>query len=168
MKGTSPRAKLVIGIMYSDEGAYEEALKELKAEYGPLEVESEALPFAFTDYYAREMGPGLKKKFLCFVEPVERDKLKDIKAFTGALEAKLSVNGRRSVNIDPGYVTKDALVLASTKERGHRIYLGNGIYAEVTLVFGRKECEALPWTYPDYKTKLAGDFFLRVRSSLHY
>ncbi len=76
------------------------------------------------------------------------------------------MEGKRRVNIDPGYVTNSNLVLASTRERRHRIYLGREIYAEVALVFGKQECMGLPWTYPDYRTKLALDFFLGVRNSL--
>lgn len=166
MKGSSPRAKLIAGIMYLEEGEYNRAVKGLKAEFGAVEAESEAFPFDFTEYYAREMGPGLRKRFLCFKEPVAGDRLMDTKAFTNALEARLSLKGKRRVNIDPGYVTKDNLTMASTKERGHRIYLGNGIYAEVAIIFRKQKCETLPWTYPDYSTKLAGDFFLGVRQSL--
>jgi hypothetical protein len=166
MKGSSPRAKLIAGIMYLEKGEYDRAVKGLKAEFSAIEAESETFSFDFTDYYSREMGPGLRKRFLCFKEPVERDRLMDIKAFTNALEARRSVKGKRRVNIDPGYVTRDNLIMASTKERGHRIYLGGGIYAEVTLIFRKQKCETLPWTYPDYRTNLARDFFLGVRKSL--
>jgi len=166
MKGSSPRAKLIAGIMYSYEGEYERAVKGLKAEFGATEAESDAFPFDFTDYYSQEMGTGLQKRFLCFKEPVARDRLRDVKAFTNALEARFSVEGKRRVNIDPGYVTKDNLIMASTKERGHRIYLGRGIYAEVTLIFRKQKCVIPPWTYPDYRTKLARDFFLGIRKSL--
>ena len=112
------------------------------------------------------MGPGLKKRFLCFREPVERDKLRDIKAFTRALKAWLSLKGKRRVNIDPEHVTKNNLGLASTKERGHRIYLGKGVYAGVVLIFRKHRFIYMPWTYADYKTKFARDFFLGVRNSL--
>lgn len=166
MKGTSPKAKLIAGITYSDEQRYDRARATLEAEFGEIEKESEAFPFDFTDYYAQEMGPGLKKRFIAFRELVGMERLRRIKLFTRSLEAELSVKGKRQVNIDPGYVTTSNLVLASTKERSHRIYLGQGVYAEVTLIFGKRKCGSLPWTYPDYAAKLVQDFFLGVRNTL--
>lgn len=161
------KAKLIAGIMYSGGEDYSKAVRELEEKFGEVEAESEVYDFNFTDYYAREMGADLKKRFVAFKEEVEQGRLADIKIFTMEVEGELSQKGRRRVNIDPGYITRDNLVLASTKKRGHRIYLGRGIYSEVALVFGRQRCIYMPWTYADYKTKLACDFFLRVRGSLN-
>jgi len=83
---------------------------------------------------------------------------------TNELERKYSEGGRRKINLDPGYITESNLVLASTKAYNHRIYLKEGIYAEVTLIYRKKTgYEPLPWTYPDYRTRLALDFFGEVR-----
>ena len=83
----------------------------------------------------------------------------DIKLSTNRLEQSLSVNGKRTVNIDPGYLTPARVVLASTKDFGHRLYLGRGIYGEVTLMYQKKEFRPLPWTYPDYRSEPYHRFF---------
>ena len=160
------KAKLFAAIMYSGEEVYKKAIEELVKKFGAIDGESEAFEFNFTDYYAEEMGDKLFKKFLSFKNLINREELADIKLFTNELEKKLSVEGRRQVNIDPGYVTALNLVLATKKESQHRIYLRSGVFAEVTLAFKKNGCVYFGWTYPDYKTKLACEFLLKVRKEL--
>lgn len=104
-------------------------------------------------------GGGLEKRFIVFKNPIERAKLADTKIFTNGIEKEFSVEGKRQINIAPGYLTHASLVLATTKEFPHRIYLKDGIFAEVTLLFKRNGCRSLEWTYPDFKTKETCDFF---------
>ncbi len=160
------KAKLFAAIMYSSEEACKKAIDELVKKSGAIDSESEVFAFNFTDYYAEEMGDKLFKKFLSFRALINREELADVKLFTDELERKFSKEGKRQVNIDPGYVTVQNLVLATRKESQHRIYLGGGVFAEVTLAFKKNGCIYFNWTYPDYRTKLACDFLLRARESL--
>jgi hypothetical protein len=152
--------------MYAEEEAYRRAVERLVERFGLMELEGEAYEFDFTDYYEGEMGAGLWKRFVVFKEPIEREKLADIKLFTNDLERELAVEGRRRVNIDPGYLTKASLILATTKDFPHRIYLREGIYAEVTLTFKKNTCSFFDWTYPDFRTPEVCNFFLEVRKKI--
>lgn len=149
-------------MMYRDESVYESALKALVERFGDVERFCEPYDFIFTDYYEEEMGQGLKKGFVVFQKTIDRARLADIKLFTNMLEKELSVDCKRAVNIDPGYVTRANLVLATTKEFSHRIYLKEGIFAEVTLLFKKGGCKCLDWTYPDFRTKKTCDFFYGI------
>ncbi|MBW2993273.1 DUF4416 family protein, partial [Candidatus Woesearchaeota archaeon] len=125
-----PRAKLFTGILYSDEAAYKKTIRELEKKFGPIEHISQEYDFTdFTAYYEDEMGDNIKKKFLVFKKQINRDKLADIKLWTNELENKFSRFKKRKINLDPGYFTVHNLVLASAKDRSHKIYLKKGIYA---------------------------------------
>lgn len=153
--------------MYKSEEIYEDAKKLLASEYGEIEKESFVYDFNFTDYYEKEMGKRLKKRFMVFKEPMERDKLLEVKLYAMKIEEKLSVDGKRRINLDPGYITKHSLVLATRKERSHRIYLGRSIFAEVTLTFTKKGCRYFEWTYADYKQEKLCGFFQEIRKELN-
>ncbi len=154
------------GLMYSDESVFEHAQKMLESEFGTVEKISAPYDFIFTDYYEKEMGRGLEKRFIVFKKTIDRRVLADMKIFTNSLEKELSVEGKRQINIDPGYLTRANLVLATTKEVPHRIYLKDGIFAEVALLFKRGWCNHLDWTYPDFKMQKTREFFLDVRNEL--
>jgi hypothetical protein len=160
-------AALVAGITFSERDAFVAALGELTREFGPVEMESPEFAFDMTDYYNAEMGENLKKVFFCFRRPVHMESLPDIKLRTNAIERRHArgggKNAARRVNIDPGYVTLSKLVLATTKDYSHRISIGGGIYAEVTLRFHSGAFIPLETTYPDYRTPLALAFFNQVR-----
>jgi hypothetical protein len=163
-------AVLIAGIMYSDEILCDKAIAELIGRFGDIELRSESFPFDMTDYYTPEMGQDIKKKFICFHDPVEMSDLPAIKHTTNRIESEFAfeVNGKihRQVNIDPGYVTLAKLVLASTKDYSHRIYLAQGIYGETTLRYIRDTFTSIDTTYPDYRTPLAIGFFNSVRDYL--
>ncbi len=108
-----------------------------------------------------------KKKFISFEKLIEHVSLSDIKIFTNQIESDHLKDNKRKVNIDPGYLTLAKLVLASTKDFTHRIYIGKGIYAEVTLFYQDKNYRGWPWTYPDYKSEISLSFFQKVRSAYH-
>jgi len=161
---------LFMGLMYREKAVFEIAIQELTDRFGRVILRSPVFDFNFTDYYTHEMGAGLKKAFIAFETHVDPGSLAEIKIITNKIEARLSAlsEGKqmRKINIDPGYATQRKVVLASTKNRSRRIYLGEGIYAEVTLQFKEGKWEPLPWTYTDFKTQIAQEFLTGLRESL--
>jgi hypothetical protein len=125
-------------------------LRRLTAYWGPVDLVSPLWPFTATAYYAREMGEGLWRCLAAFLHLAGPGHLAPGKIFTNDLERRFSVGGRRLVNIDPGYVAKERLVLATGKNYAHRLYLGQGIYGDLTLLAGAGGFQALPWSYPDF------------------
>lgn len=170
-----PRApqpvKLICGLLSGDIDLLRRARQLLVRRFGPVDLESDVWSFEETDYYEEEMGPDLKRLFLSFERPSHLDALAGIKHETNAIEEKiaeqcLALEIPRPVNLDPGYVDLGKLVLATTKDRSHRIYIGQRIYAEVTLHFMNGRWQTWPWTYPDYRRAEYHEFFTRVRERL--
>jgi hypothetical protein len=159
-----PPVKLICGLIFSPQGLEEQARALLLESYGPVEMRSEPAPFQCSDYYGKEMGEDLQRCFLSFLELIDPAKLAAIKVATNQMEVQLSVGPGRTVNIDPGYVARDHLVLASTKAAAHRPYLGRGIYVELTYRWRQGGFEPLEWTYPDYRESEHRAFFKAVRS----
>jgi len=168
MSGFLANTRLFCGVMFRENKDSENVVIELESKFGKISLKSQIFNFNFTDYYKDEMGPNLKKIFVGFENPISPEEIVKIKKSTIELEQKFCIKEegrfRRRVNIDPGYQENGKIVLASTKNRSQRIYVGEGIYAEVTLLLGKNDCNPLPWTYPDYKTKIACDFFLKLKS----
>jgi hypothetical protein len=165
--GEFDKVKLFVGIMFTRRGALAQVVGELENKFGVVSIKSPSFDFNFTDYYNEEMGYDIKKVFIGFGEPIEPEEIADIKIFTIGLEKTFSkIDGKdlkRTLNIDPGFVDMNNVVLVSTKNRSQRIPLKKGIYGEVTLVFIGKKFEPLPWTYPDFKTPLARKFLSSLR-----
>jgi hypothetical protein len=155
--------KLIIGFIFKDPTVLSKAENFLKRRFGQTDLESQILPFTYTDYYERELGKPLEKKFISFKKLIPPESLPKIKAITNEIEKKFSAQGRRSINIDPGYVDLSKLVLASTKDFSHRIYVGRGIYSEVTLVYQDKTFNPKEWTYPDYRSPEYIAIFNKIR-----
>lgn len=159
------KVKLIAGMLSGDVLLFKEAKALLKrALRNRVDCESAIFDFTQTDYYRAEMGPNLKRQFLAFSGSVGLDKIWRVKIATNSIEKKFSRSGKRAVNIDPGYVDLSKVVLFSTKDYSHRIYLGEGIFAENTLYYRDGAFHPWPWTYPDYKTPEYLDFFARVRA----
>lgn len=163
--------KLIAGLLSGDEDLLRRARQMLARRFGPVDLESDAWPFDATDYYRDEMGPGLLRRFVSFERLVRADALASVKLETNRMEAGIAEECLRPdiprpVNIDPGYVDLSKLVLASTKDHAHRIYLSDGIYAEVTLHFADGAWRTWPWTYPDYRSAPCHAYFERVRLRL--
>lgn len=157
------KALLIVAIMYKDDMLKESALKQLKKKYGEPLKSSETYDFNFTDYYEDEFGTDLLKQIFVF-EKFDITSLPEVKLWSNSLEEKLSKKHGRDINIDPGYLTKDALILATCKPRPSRVYLEKGVYAHLTLLMKKNGCESLQWTFADYK-KMAG-FFSETRKEL--
>ncbi len=164
-----PRPVLLLVAVFSrHREAIAQARALLEGRFGPVALQSEQFPFDQTDYYTASMGSGLKKQFFAFRELIDPGTLPQIKLQTNRWEEELGAAGRyeepRAVNIDPGYLDLSKLVLASTKDHAHRIYLGQGIFAEVTLHYTRKRgWQCWPWTYPDYAQPGYHAFFEQCR-----
>ncbi len=155
--------KLFIGLLIAQPPLLSDLLGSLKEKFGALELTSPLLNFDFTTYYEPEMGAGLKRQFLGFQKLISPERLPEIKLSTNDTEKAWRVQGKRLFNLDPGYLTDAKIVLATTKDFSHRLYLGQGIYGEVTLLFSRGKFEPLPWTYPDYRSEEYHKFFYDLR-----
>jgi hypothetical protein len=158
--------KLICGIIASERQVFGAAQRKLEQIYGHIDLQSPFFPFDFTDYYEKQMGKNLRRQFLSFTKLIEPDRLAQIKLFTNQLEQEIKrefAAARRIVNLDPGYLTSAALVIATAKDFAHRVPLQEGIYAHLEFLFGREEVKILDWTYPDFKSEEYQDFFLRVR-----
>jgi hypothetical protein len=160
------KAKLFCGIISCK--CEEKYILALEKKFGKIDLISNIIDFDFSDYYNVEMGNDLKRFWISFEKPISVDKLSETKIFTNFIESSFSINNNRQINIDPGYVTLANIVLATTKNYSHRVCILNGIYAEVTMIYKNGMFTKLPWTYPDYLSKDAIDFFLNVRSIIRY
>ena len=160
----APRpAKLVIGVLLRDRGLFPDIAAELEAAFGAFDVVGPWMAFGYTSYYEKEMGAPLWRRMSAFRTLIEQDRLADVKLAANAMEQARSAGGRRAVNIDPGYLLLERLVLATGKNFSHRIYIGRGIYADLALVYRRGAYRALPWTYPDYAGEPLRRFLVAVR-----
>jgi hypothetical protein len=148
-------SNLMIAIMYSDNSVYEECKTELTNLFGEIEIESKEYDFdKFTSYYEKEMGKNILKRFLIFKKQVNKQDLKEIKLKTTEIEKKHSKEDKRTINLDPGYLSKNELVLASFKKgSNYKEDLGDGIYAHKVLEFKDDKAIELWHTFPDYKEK---------------
>jgi len=143
-------AKLIIGLFTSEKSLCKALVTELEKQFGPVDFISKWLEFDFTDYYTPEMGEPLFRRLVSFNELIRQDRLAGIKNLTNDLEMKWTQAGKRLINIDPGYLLPSRFVLATGKDFSHRIYIGQSIYADLTLMYSNGKFQTLPWTYPDY------------------
>lgn len=161
---SEPRpVKLIIGLFLKEIGLIESVSGQLSEKFGNVDIISSWFSFDFTDYYAPEMGSPLFRRLLVFKKLIRQDSLVEIKLFTNELEKNYTRFEKRKINIDPGYLSHERFVLATGKNYTHRIYLGQGIFADLTLIYTRGSFQALPWTYPDYKDPRILEFLEKVR-----
>ena len=142
--------KLIASLLSGDERLLGDAVQALSERYGRADFISAPALFTYTDYYEKEFGGSLVRRFVAFERLIRPETLPDVKIWTNALEMRLAAEGRRRVNIDPGYLAKAHLILATGKGYTHRPCLREGIYADLTLIYRDKSFHSLPWTYPDY------------------
>ena len=165
----STPVKLFFGLLARDETVLREVTERLVRYFSPVAHETKPQLFQHSNYYEEEMGQYLLRQWIAMEKPVFMGELDGFKIHTNRLEKLWTDDGgARRVNIDPGYVTLAKVVLATTKDYSHRIYVGGGIYEEVTLHYqsSSDRYEPWPWTYPDYCTAEANDFFMSVRNDL--
>ncbi len=158
-------AQIVVGFLAGSMDVVHRACSALEPELGPVIAELGPWPFDYTDYYSREMGDNLIRCWRAFSVLCRRNFLASLKRFTCAVEDSFKNKGNRTVNIDPGLLSEHNFVLASTKNAAHRVYLGEGIFAELTLVFESGGFLPLKWTYPDYRDKRFLEFAFELRKS---
>lgn len=157
----------IAGLIFIQGFNVDEALTELKHEVGDVALKSDIIPFTHTNYYNKEMGDRLLRRWYVFNKLIIPDTLIQLKHRTNGIERKyLNESGGRKINIDPGLLSPSNLILASTKNYSHRIYLGNCIYGEVTLIYRNNCFNPLEWTYADYRQKTALVFFYEARKIL--
>lgn len=151
-----PRPVLLVSAAFSrHERALDWAAEKLSAAWGPIALSSPRFDFSSTQFYEKTMGPGLRKQFWAFERLIDPAQLVDGKLATNAWEDEYAAtypgSEARPLNLDPGYLTEAKFVLATTKDRDHRLYLDRGIYAELTLYWQAAKWQCREWTYPDYR-----------------
>jgi hypothetical protein len=169
LKNPAP-VKLIIGILAANQDCLMQANQAVQEMLGKIDLTSAIWPFDQTDYYQEQTGPNIMRQFVSIEKLIDPGTLAEIKHQTNEIEQKLAkiqtIPLPRPVNLDPGLIEPSKLVLASTKNYSHRIYIGNKIYAEVTLTFDKGLWCPLPYTYPDYRQKCYHEFFGKVRTRL--
>jgi hypothetical protein len=162
------QAKLVIGVFLNQKCLSESLVISLISLYGRLDMISPWFDFVYTDYYHTEMGSPLYRRLFVFRNLIEQESLSCIKLQTNDIEKKYLDNGKRCVNLDPGYLLLERFVLATGKNFSHRIHLRDGIYADLTLIYQNGQYQCLPWTYPDYAADELRGFLLQVRQKYSF
>lgn len=155
--------KLVIALLFVDAQRLQLAVQEMTTAFGPIDYISPHFAFEATNYYFNEMGAPIARVFYSFAQLVSPEELAAIKLRTNEIEHTLAADGKRTVNLDPGYLDTDKFVLASAKYHGYKIYLRDGIWADMTLHYEKGRFTALPWSFPDFKSGAYEKVFLRVR-----
>jgi hypothetical protein len=145
--------KLISGVLISLPSAWNRLLEELSAAFGSMDYQSPAIPFTFTRYYDEEMGVPIIRRFVSFHRLLSPQRISEIKLLTNEIENHFHRDGRRRINLDPGFLSSSRLILATTKDGAHRVPHQDGIYAEVTLIYEKGDFRPLPWTYPDYRSR---------------
>ncbi|HDS09658.1 MAG TPA: DUF4416 family protein [Firmicutes bacterium] len=137
--------------------------KELSNRFGEIDSEFGPVPFQWTDYYIEEMGKNLFKSFVSFKALQPKDSAPDFKIITNEIELRFMNAEKRTVNLDPGYIEMSKLILMTTKNFSHRIFIGKDIYAEITLILRNGRWDCLDWTYPDFKSSDYLHYFKKLR-----
>jgi hypothetical protein len=162
--------KLIIGILAADHQCLLAAMEMIEDKFDKVDLASDVWPFVQTDYYKDQTGPNILRQFVSTDRLIDPGKLSKIKHQTNKLEQKLAARLRlpllRPVNLDPGIIEPSKLILASTKNYSHRIYIGKKMFAEVTLIFDKGYWRPLPYTYLDYRQECYFEFFGKVRTRL--
>ncbi len=147
----SPRVNLVIACLFSDKSVFENVLEECTHIWGNVDYVSKSFVFDSTDYYASEMGPGLYRCFLSFKVLITPEECLPIKHICTDIEKKFSISTNRTVNLDAGYIDTYKYVLFSYKEGGHKLFIGDGVWADMTLMYKKGTWYPFTWTFPDFK-----------------
>ena len=154
--------KLFVGVIFDAPDLLERLESELVGRIGAVESRSPVFAFDITDYYDEEMGRGLKRTFSSFEDLIDPGRIVEVKIASNLIEREFAEDGRRRVNLDPGYMDFYKVVLASNKFLGHKIYLGKGVYADPTLYYD-KGWKPYDWGFPDFKSGRYYAFLTEVR-----
>lgn len=159
------RVKLISSIFSPSKDVITSVATALERMFGPVDWKSAQLLFDRTRYYEREMGWPLFRRIVAFRDLIRPESIVDVKLKTNELEKAFARDGKRSVNLDPGYISMERLVLVTGKNYTHRVYLSKGIYADLTLIFQRGCFRPLPWTYRDYGAEEMISRFNEIRNA---
>jgi hypothetical protein len=161
------KAALFIGSLFSKTDIFIQVMPLLKKNFGAVLFESPVSKWDYTSFYEKELGTPINRSFVFFSSLFDTSRLPETKLLTNEIEEAFSEDNKRKINLDPGYITLAKVVLASTKNYSHRIYLGKGIYADLAMIFQKnKGFQPLPYTYNDYKDQKTIGMFSEVRNSL--
>lgn len=160
--------KLVIGLLAGEAGTLASMRARLAERFGPEEEVLAPIPFTWTRYYEDELGPSPWRSIVSYEKLIPREEVVEIKRWTNALEAETSVEGKRRINLDPGYMTLGQFFLATTKDQRHRVYVRDGIFIEPTLFFENGLFQPFEWTYRDYRSAEYLGYFMKARAKLAY
>lgn len=163
---TPERVKLIVAMLSASRDMLAAAASRLQRDLGPVDLTGEVMAFDFTHYYDEEMGSILLRQFIALKRLISPAEIVAIKRATNDIESEFAAGPNRPVNLDPGYITESKLVLASTKDFAHRIYLSEGIYAEVTLAYVHSRWVSHPYTFPDYASGRYDEFLTHARELL--
>lgn len=158
------KVKLIAAILYQTDEALSEVYQLLEKGFSPIDIKGSYFPFQVSDYYEPEMGPNLKRGIISFEELIHPGKLAESKLKSRELEQLLADAGNRRVNIDIGYLDIYKVVLASFKGRSNKIYMSDGIWADIVLVFEKGDFSTLNWGFPDFKSGIYNETFLAIRN----
>ncbi|MBI5575850.1 MAG: DUF4416 family protein [Deltaproteobacteria bacterium] len=165
-RGSPPPARLVVSVIYREEERFRKALAAISDRFGQVAETSGIFPFDRTEYYAKEMGVPLYRRFVVMERLVPRDSLAWAKLAAEEMEAAFSDGGKRTVNVDPGLLTEENYSLATGKNYSHRVYLRDGVFADLTLIYERGGYRPLPWSYPDLASESIRSYLGEVRGRL--
>lgn len=159
-------AVIFIASLFSCRETFEAAVPKLQDLFGHTYYQSPFLPWNYSTYYNAELGTPLLRSFMFFEPIINTDSLVDAKLSVVEVENSLSMEGKRQLNIDPGYMSLAKVVLASRKNYSHRIYLGKGVFCELELFYQDGRFNPLPYTYYDYRDDTFIRFFSEARRLL--
>ena len=164
MKPSDPLpVKLFCGVLYSDEQLFKKSQSLLIEKYGEIDFQSDQFRFEISDYYKPEMGWPIYRLFWSFQKLINPDEIARVKIECNKIEDQMALAGNRKVNLDPGYMDYDKIVLASAKYNGQKVYLNFGIYADLTLRYEKGNFYPYPWSFPDFKSGNYNQTFLGIR-----
>lgn len=157
-------AILFCSVLAAEWDRREELLDRLRTEFGEIDYSPEPIAFTETTYYTKELGAQILRRIFGFESLIPQDRLHEVKLACNELEKYFTrTDGRRIFNIDPGLLTYERVVLATGKNRSHRIYLGRGVFADLELTFVKGDWTILPWTYPDYASTVIRNQLTKLR-----
>jgi hypothetical protein len=160
--------KLIVGLLYANDCDHDTALGVVEQAFGSIDARTEPMPFRFTDYYDDEMRGRPMRMIVSIDTLVDPSDLARMKVIGNRLEAERSrTDGSRRLNLDPGLLSLSRLILATTKPSAHRIAIGEGIFAELTLLYRHGRYEPFEWTYPDFRSDVYHEWLLGVRGRYH-
>lgn len=160
------KALLFLALLFASKEVIESALPILRERFGVILIESPESAWSHSHYYDKELGTPVLRRFIFFSSLFDAATLPEIKLETNRLENAFSHEGKRRINVDPGYITSSKVVLASAKDYSHRLYLGKGIYGEVALYFQGNRFHPMPYTYQDYREPKGLELFEKARKEL--